>query len=200
MTRAVPDTEEHQPIIVAGALWEAANLVAWQQTGVQSTALLRLSPSRKWEDAAFFPVHHSRTNQGRDGVELSPQHSWYFHHKDVAHHAAPDSCQHAEQYRCNWSGVKCQGLPRTRYRKERQSGGIEHQHRAAQAIDHSVQVPVLSLDSEGHNFADDADTKARYLRKILEKVSEISHPVTRGNRKKEDSASKTAEILSGPQE
>jgi deoxyguanosine kinase len=54
------------------------------------------------------------------------------------------------------------------------------------AIDREVglackSMPVLSLDSEGSNFADDADTKERYVRKILERVSEISHSVTRGH-------------------
>jgi len=42
----------------------------------------------------FFPQYHdSRANQGRDCVEFGSQHVGYFHHEDVAHHAATNPCQ-----------------------------------------------------------------------------------------------------------
>jgi hypothetical protein len=45
--------------------------------------------------------HHSRADQGRDCVKLSTQHGGNFPHEHIAHHAAADSCQHAEERRRN---------------------------------------------------------------------------------------------------
>lgn len=75
--------------------------------------------------------NHSRAKQRRDRVELGSQDGRNFHYEDGAHYATANSCKHAEQYRRNRAGVKGQRLTRTSNRKERESGGIEYQHRAA---------------------------------------------------------------------
>jgi len=84
--------------------------------------------------------HYSRTNQCRDRVKLGAQHGRDFSHKHIAHHAASDSGQHAEQRRRNRSGVKGQRFTRARNRKESESGGVEHQYRAAQPVDDSIPI------------------------------------------------------------
>src|SRR5439155_14365879 len=85
--------------------------------------------------------HHSRTNQRRDRVKLGSQHGGNFHHEDVTHHTAAYPGQHAKQCRRNRPCVKRQRLTRTRYCKERESGGVEHQR----SEEHTSE-----LQSRGH--------------------------------------------------
>src|SRR6185312_12705893 len=81
--------------------------------------------------------YDERANEGRDGVKLGAQDSGDFSYENVTGHSTADSGQHAQQCRCNGPCMKRERLPRTSYRKKSQSRGIEHQHRAAQAINGS---------------------------------------------------------------
>ena len=94
--------------------------------------------------------NHSRAKQRRDRVELGSQDGRNFHYEDGAHHATANSCKHAEQYRCNRAGVKGQRLTRTSNRKERESGGIEYQHRAAQPVDNSISIECSQTREDRH--------------------------------------------------
>jgi hypothetical protein len=84
--------------------------------------------------------HYGRANEGRHCVELRPQHGGDFPHEDIAHDAAADSGQHAKQHRSNWPSLKGQRLARTGHRKQRQSRGIEYQHRTAQSVYDSIPI------------------------------------------------------------
>ena len=60
-------------------------------------------------------------------------------------HAAADSCQHVQQHRRNRPGSKGQRVTRARNCNERQSGGVEDQHRAEEI----EPVPTLYLQIPG---------------------------------------------------
>lgn len=85
------------------------------------------------------PDHNNaRTNEGGDCVKLSPQYSRYFPYKYISHHAATDSGQHAEECGRDRAHSKGKCFTGSGYRKQCQSGRVEYQDWAAEAIDDAI--------------------------------------------------------------
>jgi hypothetical protein len=80
--------------------------------------------------------HDHRCAGQRGGrVQLAAENRGDLRHEHVAQHAPADAGQDAEQDRRDGVEPGRQRLQRTRDREEREPGGIEHQHRAAQPVD-----------------------------------------------------------------
>jgi len=96
--------------------------------------------------------YNGRAYQSGKRVNVGSQHGGYLSQKHIPNHPAADPRQCTEEDRCDWTGVKCEGLLRPRYGKQAQAGGVEQQDRAVQPIDE--RVPEECYDARKHGDGD----------------------------------------------
>ena len=86
--------------------------------------------------------NRGRADQRGEGIDIRAQHSRYFPEQDIAHHAATDAGERAEENRPDRTDVVRECFIRAGGHEEAETGGVEQQHRAAQLVDEGYQTNV----------------------------------------------------------